>query len=105
MDKDEGENGRLLGPWSVAMLERSQLCPYYVVRQIGISHWEQMRDDFGAAARFESYSEAEAAADAANTNEPNVEVEALAAGKSPRTTGEAWSTRHGTFGQEQGKML
>ena len=71
MDKDEGENGRLLGPWSVAMLGRPQLCPYYVVRQIGISHWEQMLADFGAAERFESYSAASAAADAANANEPN----------------------------------
>ena len=72
MDKDEGGSGILLGPWSVAMLERPQLYPYYVVRQIGISHWEQMIANFGAMARFESYSEAEVAADAANANEPNV---------------------------------
>ena len=71
MDKDKGRSGILLGPWSVAMLERPQLYPYYVVRQIGISNWEQMLADFGAAARFESYSEAEVAADAANANEPN----------------------------------
>ena len=77
MDKDEGGIGRWLGPWSVAMLERPQLCPYYVVRQIGISNWEQMLADFGAAARFESYSEAEVAADAANANEHNAKAHLL----------------------------
>ena len=71
MDKEEGEEGRLLGPWVVARMECPQLYPYYLLRQTGILNWQKMLTEFGAVARFESYSEASAAAAAANANEPN----------------------------------
>lgn len=50
-----------LGPWQVAMLERAQLRPYYITRQCGDSHWEQLRDEDGSVARFETEAEATAA--------------------------------------------
>jgi len=53
------------GPWSVSMLERPQLRPYFVARQLSESHWEQLRDETGAIARFETADEARAAIDKA----------------------------------------
>lgn len=54
------------GPWSVSMLERPQLRPYYVCRQTDALQWEQLREASGAVARFETMAEAQAAADDAN---------------------------------------
>jgi hypothetical protein len=55
-----------LGPWSVSMLERPQLRPYYVCRQVSPTGWEQLHASEGGIARFETMSEAQEAADAAN---------------------------------------
>jgi len=55
-----------LGPWSVSMLERPQLRPYYVCRQVSHTGWEQLRASEGGIARFETMVEAQEAADAAN---------------------------------------
>jgi len=54
------------GPWSVSMLERPQLRPYYVCRQVSPTGWEQLHASEGGIARFETMSEAQEAADAAN---------------------------------------
>lgn len=54
------------GPWNVAMLERPQWRPYYVCRQIGISHWEQLQKLGEGIAYFETIDEAQHAAEAAN---------------------------------------
>ncbi len=55
------------GPWSVSMLERPQLRPYYVCRQVSHTAWEQLRDSEGGIARFETMIEAQEAADAENS--------------------------------------
>ena len=55
-----------VGPWSVSMLERPQLRPYFVARQVEMLHWEQLHLGSGEMARFETMSEAQAAADEAN---------------------------------------
>lgn len=55
-----------VGPWSVSMLERPQLRPYFVCRQTASLHWEQLLDEAGGTARFETMAEAQQAADAAN---------------------------------------
>lgn len=52
-------------PWSVSMLERPQLLPYFVCRQTDALQWEQLLGDLGIA-RFETMGEAQHAADAAN---------------------------------------
>jgi hypothetical protein len=48
------------------MLERPQLRPYYVCRQVSHTGWEQLRASEGGIARFETMVEAQEAADAAN---------------------------------------
>lgn len=63
----QGGSNDGLGPWSVSMLERPQLRPWFVCRQIANTQWEQLqRDDGCGIARFETMAEAQAAADAAN---------------------------------------
>ena len=59
-------NSELCGPWSVSMLSKTQLRPYYVCRQIEMTQWEQLRADNGSVARFETMGEAQRAADFAN---------------------------------------
>jgi hypothetical protein len=54
------------GPWSVQMLGRPQLRPYYVCRQTDALQWEQLHAASGEIARFETMAEAQAAADEAN---------------------------------------
>lgn len=54
------------GPWSVSLLSKPQLRGYYVCRQIGPTHWEQLQCESGAYARFETMAEAQLAADEAN---------------------------------------
>jgi hypothetical protein len=44
------------------MLERPQLRPYYVCRQVSHTAWEQLRDSEGGIARFETMIEAQEAA-------------------------------------------
>jgi len=43
-----------------------QLRPYYVCRQVSPTGWEQLHASEGGIARFETMSEAQEAADAAN---------------------------------------
>lgn len=64
-------SNREVGPWSVSMLERPQLRPYFVARQVAMLHWEQLHLGSGEMARFETMSDAQTAADAANFLEAN----------------------------------
>jgi hypothetical protein len=59
------------GPWSVSMLSKPQLRPYYVSRQYAPIGWEQLHKPEGGIARFETLEEAQQAADDANAKRPN----------------------------------
>ncbi len=54
------------GPWTVRILSKPQMNPYVVVRHIedgtfSSPHYEQLRDENGGIARFQTVDEAEAA--------------------------------------------
>jgi len=55
------------GPWVVGTQSRPGLLPHFVCRQISESQWEQLqRDDGCGISRFETMTDAQAAADEAN---------------------------------------
>ena len=49
-------------PWRAVKLSMRQTNPYYVVRQLSQSQWEQLRTGDGGIARFGSLTKAESAA-------------------------------------------
>lgn len=53
-------------PWFVSKMEKPQPRPYFVIRQVEESGWEQLYTDEGPIARFETGEEAQEAANRAN---------------------------------------
>ncbi len=64
------------GPWTVQMLTKPQPRRFHVARQVedgtwSSPHWEQLRDENGAVASFETSEDARAAIAAATVEKAN----------------------------------
>ena len=60
------ENANYMTTWFASKMIRPQPRPWFVIRRVTESGWEQLYTQEGPIARFETEEEAEAAADKAN---------------------------------------
>ena len=60
------ENANYTTPWFPSKMTRPQPRPWFVIRRVTESGWEQLYTEEGPIARFETEEEAKAAADKAN---------------------------------------
>ena len=60
------ENANYMTTWFASKMTRPQPRPWFVIRRVTESGWEQLYTEEGPIARFETEEEAKAAADKAN---------------------------------------